>query len=155
MQTVVTTDNKSPPVVCPLKFLNPLNEYIDKCYPMVRGWVPKSIKSGDLVVETPEGTTLTPARALELLAWRNDSSRKNWNPGTPGSIPKKPECRTWKKSSWVWPKVWASSGTPGKTRTGSAALLRIQSTANDHSTPKRNYGKDSIWHYLWIIPPNQ
>lgn len=62
------TDGKSPPVVCPLKFLNPLNEYIDKCYPMVHGWVPESIKSGDLVVETPEGTTLTPARALELLA---------------------------------------------------------------------------------------
>ena len=62
------TDSKSPPVVCPLKFLNPLNEYIDKCYPMVRGWVPESIKSGDLVVEIPEGTTLTPARALELLA---------------------------------------------------------------------------------------
>ena len=62
------TDSKSPPVVCPLKFLDPLNEYIDKCYPMVRGWVPESIKSGDLVVETPEGTTLTPARALELLA---------------------------------------------------------------------------------------
>ena len=62
------TDSKSPPVVCPLKFLIPLNEYIDKCYPMVRGWVPDSIKSGDLVVETPEGTTLTPARALELLA---------------------------------------------------------------------------------------
>ena len=62
------TDSKSPPVVCPLKFLNPLNEYIDKCYPMVRGWVPESITSGDLVVETPEGTTLTPARALELLA---------------------------------------------------------------------------------------
>ena len=62
------TDSKSPPVVCPLKFLIPLNEYIDKCYPMVRGWVPESIKSGDLVVETPEGTTLTPARALELLA---------------------------------------------------------------------------------------
>ena len=62
------TDSKSPPVVCPLKFLNPLNEYIDKCYPMFRGWVPESIKSGDLVVETPEGTTLTPARALELLA---------------------------------------------------------------------------------------
>lgn len=59
---------KSPPVICPLKFLNPLNEYIDKCYPMVRGWVPKSIKSGDLVVRTPEGTTLTPAQALELLA---------------------------------------------------------------------------------------
>lgn len=62
------TDSKTPSVVCPLKFLNPLNEYIDKCYPMVRGWVPESIKSGDLVVETPEGTTLTPARALELLA---------------------------------------------------------------------------------------
>ena len=59
---------KSPPVVCPLKFLNPLNEYIDKCYPMVRGWVPKSIKSGDLIVRNPDGTTLTPAQALELLA---------------------------------------------------------------------------------------
>ena len=59
---------KSPPVVCPLKFLNPLNEYIDKCYPMVRGWVPESIKSGDLIVRNPDGTTLTPARALELLA---------------------------------------------------------------------------------------
>ena len=70
MSTIETdkTGKKSPPVVCPLKFLNPLNEYIDKNYPMVLGWVPNSIKSGDLIVRAPDGTTLTPVQALELLA---------------------------------------------------------------------------------------
>ena len=70
MSTITTdkTDGTSAPVVCPLKFLKPLNEYIDMCYPMVRGWVPDSIKSGDLIVRTPEGTTLSPSEALKFLA---------------------------------------------------------------------------------------
>lgn len=67
--------NKLPPVVCPERFLVPLHEYTNKCYPMVRNWVPDSIKSGDLVVQTPEGTTLTAEQALELLAY--DSSWTN------------------------------------------------------------------------------